>query len=174
MWPLSSLLLPSVPDSWGEVHARDRIIRYRRLGIGQPGSHTLVLLGDERSDDLWPELPSLLATDHRLIIPELASGEDAVSDRLNCMVEGLGVSAVGLVAGGRFALPALELALGVSDAVGRLVLVGPANDADEQGALSARTSAVAIPLLVLPRRFTAPEAHLHLRRFLEWHAAHPF
>ena len=168
---MSSLLTPSLDETWAQVHARDRVIQYRRLGAaGAP----VVLLGAHGRDDLWADLPALLSADHRVFIPTFDLTAGILTDGLGSLLEGLGLNRTCLIAGGPFALPALELAMCAGDAVNRLVLVGGANGLEEQGTLTTRSSALPMPLLVLPRRIGVSEALVLLRDFLERDAAHPF
>ena len=168
---MSSLLTPSIEETRAQVHARDRVIQYRRLGPA--GAPAVALLGAQGSDDLWADLPALLASDHRVFVPTLDLTAEILTDSLASLLEGLGITRTCLVAGGSFALPALELAMSAADLVTRLVLVGGANGLDEQGALTTRSSALPMPMLVLPRRIGVSNAHVLLRGFLE-RAAVPF
>jgi len=169
---LSSLLTPSADETSGHVYARDRIIRFRRFGPA--GAPAVALLGADASDDIWTDLAGLLAADHRVYVPALQPTPDVATEQLSGLLEGLGLSRTCLIAGGAFALPAMELAMGPRDAVSRLVLVGAGNGGDEQGKLSTRSSALPIPLLVLPRRIPVAEAHALLRSFMDSAAGHPF
>jgi len=168
---VSSLLTPSLDETSGQVHARDRVIRYRRLGPA--GAPAVALLDGDEGNDLWGDLAALLAVDHRVFVPALEVTSGATEDLCD-LLEGLGLSRICLIAGGNFALPALELAMGARELVSRLVLVGDANGLDEQATLSTRSSALPIPLLVLPRRIPASEAHVLLRSFMERDATQPF
>lgn len=169
---MSSLLTPSTDHTTGQVHARDRVIPFRRLGPS--GAPALAILAADGSDDVWADLAGLLAVDHRVYVPVLQATPDGATEQLSSLLEGLGLSRICVIAGGSFALAAMELAMGPGELVDRLVLVGSANGGDEQGALSTRSSALPIPLLVLPRRIPVSEAHVLLRSFMERDAAHPF
>ena len=169
---MSSLLTPSTEETRGEVHARDRVIQYRRLGPA--GTPATVLLGAADGHDLWSDLPSLLAVDRRVFVPMLRIDADVATESLASLLEGLGLARTCVIAGGPFAMAALELAMSGGDLVAQLVLVGEGNGFDEQGTLSTRSSALSIPLLVLPRRSALSDAHVRLRTFLEGDAGNPF
>jgi hypothetical protein len=137
-------------ESWAEVRAHGRVIRYRRSGLGP----TLLLLDPpDQSELLWPELLEALDTGFRLIVPEPPPTEADVACWLATFLEGLGVPEVSVLAGGCFCIPALELALSPGDQVARLVLVPAGSGAGEArgGTLDTVNRQVAVPLLVVRR-----------------------
>src|SRR5687768_13803388 len=93
-----------------EVRAHDRVVRYRREGTSGPP--VLLVVADSTSD-LWPEAP------------------DDAAQSLRCLLEGLGCAGVPMIAAGRYCNTALELALERNEAVGRVLLVPEATEADE-------------------------------------------
>jgi len=152
----TTLKTVSAPDTWGEVHAHERVVRYRHSGAGP----AVLLLGVtlSPSGDLWPELPALLQSRFRVVIPQLPESMEDVARSLECLLDGVGASGIGLIAGGPYALPAVELAMGRSDFVSRLVLVGDGNVSDSSPTESATTTALRVPLLVLSRRLSVSKA----------------
>ena len=146
---------PAGPQTWGEVHAHQRVMRYRHSGAGP----AVVLLGADaaafsRSGDLWPELPSLLQAHFRVVIPQLPADVADVAISLECLLDGVGATGIGVIAGGPYCYPAVELALSGRDYVSRLVLVGDGNTNEASPADSAVSNALQVPLMVLSRRLT--------------------
>lgn len=147
-----------------EVRAHDQVIRYHRSGTGP----VVLLLGvHDGASPLWPELLGALAGRFRLIAPVLTV-MDATAVLLADFLEGLGVSAVTLVASGSFCIPALELALRDVDQIARVVLVpdGQPTDSAWGGALTTRAREASMPLLVMRRGMPASDALTLLTEFL--------
>ena len=146
------------PQTWGEVHANQRVMRYRHSGAGP----AVMLLGADvagHSSDLWPELPGLLQAHFRVVIPQLPHNIDDVALSLQCLLDGVGASGIGLIAGGPYCYPATELALGPngSEYISRLILVGD-NNTGEHPTDFASSDALSVPLLVLSRRMSVAKA----------------
>jgi hypothetical protein len=155
---------PAVPATWGEVHAHERIMRYRHSGAGP----AVLLLGADvqgHSGDLWPELPALLQSHFRVVIPQLPSDIDEVARSLECLLDGVGATGIGLIAGGPYCQPAMDLATGGGEFVKRLVLVGLDNTAELKVPGAAANSA-AVPILVLSRRLSVAKAMARALPFL--------
>jgi hypothetical protein len=156
-------------ETWAEVHAHDRVTRYRRSGAGRA---VVVLLAAEAAP-LWPGLGRTLAPRCRVITPELPSPGTDVVDWLGEFLEGLGVSDVGLVAAGHLCVPAFELTFGDVDQIARLVLV-PDGDGDGPGGgptyvendVAHAAGSPALPLLVVGRAVPDEQALLVVERFL--------
>jgi hypothetical protein len=135
------------PDVWAEVCAHDRVMRYRRLGAGMP---ILLLFHQFGSAPMADELVRVLTTKFRLIVPELSSRSNP-TDWIAEFLEGLGTSAVTLIAAGPLCMPAIEIALRDADQIARIVLL-PDGDADESSrepALVATFGVSHIPALIV-------------------------
>ena len=144
------------PTNTAEVRAHDRVMRYERSGTGQP----LLVLGADQPGDVWPELTGLLAGHFRVLVPDIPRGESD-AEWLNCFFDGLGVTEVSILAGGRYADVALELALGDQELVGRVVLVTTAGEAPRVAGSGHRPR-----IHVLPREIPVEEAAERIRAFL--------
>jgi hypothetical protein len=124
--PVSNVLdLRTVNATWhlgpfAEVRVGDHVTRYVRRGNGP----SVVLLGmGVETNPIWVPLVESLTPGHRLFIPQPpAEGVHSFSC-LRGFIEGLGLSAIMLVAGGASAAPALELATADDFTVRKLVLV---------------------------------------------------
>ena len=151
--------------TWAEVRARDRVMRYRRSGVGRT---VLVLTSHDDPESLWPELLDALGTGYRLIVPEAPAGDSDVATWIADFLEGLGVSNVSLLAADRFCIPALEVALLEGDQVARIVLVPPGNGraGDGGAALVTGTRQARVPLLVVQRGQPAIETVPAITAFL--------
>jgi len=139
-------------------------MRYRHSGAGP----AVILLGADAgaaSGDLWPELPGLLQQHYRVVIPQLPATGD-VTENLECLLDGVGATGIGVIAGGPFIYPAMELAQSDSEYVSRLVLVAD-NNTGEHPTASAETAALGVPLLVLSRRLSVSRALALLVPFLK-------
>jgi len=137
---------PSV-NPWAEVFAHDRIIRYRRTGVGMP---VLLMLPEPTLAPLAAELTRILAASFRLIVPELPGPNNAM-EWVAEFLEGLGTSAVTLIASGALCMTAIELALRDADQVSRLVLLpeGEAADGPRDSSLVATFGAAEVPALII-------------------------
>jgi len=144
------------PGTWGEVHAHQQVVRYRHSGAG-PG---VVLLGagTQPQADLWPELPGLLQSSFRIVLPQLPTSLSHVAGTLECLLDGVGASRIGLVAGGAFAYPALQLIVSGGESVGFLILVGDVGTETTQPADSAVILSLPVPVLVLNRALSPARA----------------
>jgi hypothetical protein len=158
------------PEQLAEVHAHDRVMRYRRRGAGPP---VLVLAtlapAQGAAEPLWPELLDALAARHRLLVPELPAGAD-LGEWLADFLEGLGLGSVTLVAAGPFCGAALELALLAADQVARVLLVADSG-ANGSGGLQDGSlgglQAASVPLLVVRRDLPPAEALPLVARFVD-------
>ena len=132
-------------ESWAEVRAGDRVIRYARLGSGL----TILLLA-HNDTPLRDELLHALASNFRVLAPDLSSADTTSARCLATFLDGLGARSLGLVAAGELCVPALELALRDGDQIGRVVLVPEGTSADwvSEGALAAAPRNGSMPLLI--------------------------
>ena len=163
---------PSSAESWAEVRAHDRVMRYRRTGTGRP---VVVLHSSDDGGDLWPELLETLSGSYRLIIPEAPPADADVARWLADFLEGLGTSSVRIVASGRLAMAALELALLEAVAIPRLVLVvegPPAADAP-RGFVRSGFGRASVPMLILRRGHDATDGVTAIADFLRQEMASP-
>jgi hypothetical protein len=137
-------------ETWAEVRAHDRVMRYRRRGTGRA---IIALYSSYEPQSAWPELIDALGARFRLILPEPPDGDADIAEWLADFVEGLGTPNIGIVAADRFCIPTLELTLLGVDQVVRIVLVpnGHGGETGLRGALEATGQAV-IPLLVVRGR----------------------
>ena len=160
------------PESWAEVRAHDRVMRYRRMGAGRP---VLVLHSADEPESLWPELLDTLGAGYRLILPEPPPDDEDVAAWLAGFLEGLGTSSVRIVAAGRFCLPAIEIALLEAVGITRLVLVtgGPATADSRRGFLRSAIARGAVPLLTVRRGHPAGEGVAMVTDFLRQEIAVP-
>lgn len=159
---------PSSPlqplESWAEVRAGGRVMRYRRTGAGRT-----VLLLPYADGSSWPGLAAALATAFRVIVPEPpAPGIDPAS-WMATFIEGLGVPTVAVVAAGTWSLPVLELTLRDVDQVACVVLLvddaaGEPEAAD--GTLTSAGRAASVPLLVARRGQAEGDVAARIARFL--------
>jgi pimeloyl-ACP methyl ester carboxylesterase len=159
----SSSTYPAV--SLAEVRAHDQVMRYHRAGAGRP----LVLLRAAASDALWPELEEQLVARYRVLTPELPPDCADVAAWVKDFLEGVGLDRVVVVATDPCCLSALELALLGAQQIERLVLVpgGLAGETGLDGTLATTYQGVPVPLLVVRRGLSAPEALPLFQQFLE-------
>jgi pimeloyl-ACP methyl ester carboxylesterase len=140
-------------------------MRYRRSGNGRP----IVLLrrgGD--APDRWPELEELLAAHFRVIVPEVPVETAGLAEWVTDLIDGLGLTRVGLVAGGDLCPLARALGSADDDRIGQAVLFSSGSDsglqlADPHGCVGRAASAT---MLVLPGGLKAADAIGRATRFL--------
>ena len=139
---------PPQSDSWAEVRAHDRVVRYRRIGTGRP-----VLALYSPGDPLWPELLQTLGAGYRLIVPQPPGAGADITPWLAGFLEGLGLSSVRILAADSFSIPALELALLDTAGISRMVLLaeGPAAPDAPRGFLRSAVGRTSVPLLLVRR-----------------------
>jgi hypothetical protein len=123
---VSELLdLRTVNATWhagpcAEVRVGEHVTRYVRRGSGP----SVVLLGaDAEANPLWAPLLESVAASHRVVIPQLPPDGVDQSTWLREFIEGLGLSAVVLIAGPRVSEAALDLAAVDDFTVRKLVLL---------------------------------------------------
>ena len=124
--PVSNVIdLRTLNATWhlgpfAEVRVGDHVTRYVRRGSGP--SVVLLASGIE-TNPIWVTLVESLAPGHRLFIPQPPPEGVHSLPCLRGFVEGIGISACTLVAGGASAEPAFELATGDDFTVRKLVLI---------------------------------------------------
>ena len=150
------------PEFWAEVRAHDRVMRYRRTGVGRT---VLVLRSIDDTDPLFPELLEELSAGVRLIVPEPPAADVDVASWLADFLEGLGVSNVRILAVDRFCIPALDLAILQTGQITRLVLVP--DRAEHGGTLEKAAQHLTLPLLVVQRWRPASEVLPLITGFLD-------
>lgn len=131
-----------------EVIAHGHRIRYSRLGVGRP----VIVLGPERlQPPLGPAFLDALSSCFTIFRP--VPGDDAADlvGWLLCFLEGLGTSDNALVAAGRFAWVAREVASAAPHQVTRLVLVEPEELRPEMETRPPAAVDDSLPALVLGR-----------------------
>jgi len=124
--PVSELLdLRTVNATWhtgpcAEVRVGEHVTRYVRRGSGP----SVLLLGaDTEANPLWEPLLESIAATHRVIIPQLPPDAVDQSTWLRGFIEGLGLSAVALIAGSALCEAALDLAAVDDFTVRKLILL---------------------------------------------------
>jgi hypothetical protein len=155
----------SLADTWGEVRARDQVVRYRRVGAGPA---LLLLNAPEQSEAIWPEVVDLLSSGSRLIVPEAPAADAQVEAWLSALLDGLGMSNVTVVASDSFCIAALERALLEPDRIARVLLVcrGRGSEGAVGGALDSVPNLAKVPLLVVRRDRPASEILPLVAKFL--------
>jgi pimeloyl-ACP methyl ester carboxylesterase len=140
-------------------------MRYRRSGSGG----TIVLLSrDSVGPDAWPELEETLAAYFRVIVPELPAGTAGLAEWVVDLIDGLGLTRVGLVAAGDLCSAARALAAADDDRIGSAVLFSDGSDSglqlvDPHGWMGRASSA---SVLILPAALSAVDAVGRAARFL--------
>lgn len=137
---MSELLdLRTVNATWhvgpcAEVRVGEHVTRYIRRGSGP----SVVLLGaDADANPLWSPLLESVAATHRVVIPQVPLDGADRSTWLREFIEGLGLSAVAVIAGAALCEAALDLAALDDFTVRKLVLLP--DDASAVGYSGART-----------------------------------
>jgi hypothetical protein len=153
------------PESWAEVRARGRVMRYRRTGAGRT-----VLLLPSLGGPSWPGLDAALATGFRVIVPEPPAPGIDLATWTAAFLEGLGVPTVAVIAPHAWSLAVLELTLRDVDQVACVVLLvddaadEPAAAAD--GTLTSAGRAASVPLLVVRHDPADGDPVARIARFL--------
>lgn len=168
--PNTSVFEAARPESWAEVRAHDRVMRYRRVGTGRP-----VLVLHSPANPLWPELLEALGAGYRLVVPEPPAGDADPTAWVADFLEGLGASSVRIVAANGFCHAALELALLEAVGITRLVLVadGPAAPAAPRGFLRSAMGRTSAPILMVRRGESAEEGVAAITDFLRQEMSSP-
>ena len=114
-----------------EVRVGDHVTRYVRRGSGSP---VVVVGANADRNGVWAPLVDALAGSHRLVIPQLPPSEPDMASWLRSFIEGVGLSSVALIAGGRTQTEAISLAAGDDFTIRKLVLVGDSESIGANGA----------------------------------------
>ena len=149
------------PDAWAEVHACDRVVRYRRSGAGRA-----VLLLGPLGGEPWTGLGDALAARFRLIEPDVPASADL--GWLAGFLDGLGMRGLAVVAADPWCVPLLQLVADDADRFARIVLVPDGGcDTGEAHADALVAAGIAVPILVAPRELPAADALIDVARFLD-------
>ena len=153
------------PELRAEVCANDRIMHYRRSGAGLP---ILLMFAAPATTPLTDELTRVLATKFRLIVPEMPLGINP-TDWIAEFLEGIGLTAVTLIAAGPFCMAAIELALRDDDQVSRLALIpdGEADDSMHDEAVLTTFGPAQIPAIIVRPDLEARDSAAIIMRFVE-------
>lgn len=158
------------PDVWAEIRTREQVIRYRRVGAGQP----VLVLAEQQ--EICPTVVRALteAGAVRLIMPELPLEAVHVAGWAADFLEGIGATNVGLLATNSFAGPAIELAMLGAEQIARMVLVaeeagrfGRWCEGWQQAALERGGGRVRVPLLLVHKGLPLNEVGPLVRRFFD-------
>ncbi len=123
---VSDLLdLRTVNATWhlgpcAEVRVGEHVTRYVRRGSGPS---VLLLAADAESNPVWGPLVENLSGTHRLVVPQLPSKCVDATEWLRGFIEGIGLTAVLMIAAGMLNDPALELTTTDDFTVRKLVLL---------------------------------------------------
>ena len=115
----------SSTDHTAEVRAHNQVMRYTRAGTGP----LLLLLGEPAEP--WNAFRVRLAERFKVIVPSVPEDTTNVAHWLNSLLDGLGAAEVTIVAAGNQCDAALNLSLGATDAVRRVILLPDARHAAE-------------------------------------------
>ena len=161
--PLVSTAGDARAEVRAQVHAHDRVMRYRHSGAGT----SLLLLSAD--NDLWPGFAERLAEHYRVVVPELPDNPNEVAAELRCLLDGLGASQVPVIASGRYCDAALELALGRNEFVGRAVLIPEPVGAssDLPSGTYTRAPVITLPLCIVSRELPVAAALRRTIAFLQ-------
>jgi hypothetical protein len=157
-------------DAWAEIRTREQIIRYRRVGAGQP----VLVLAEQQ--EVCPTVIRALTDGGvvRLIIPELPTEAVHVAGWAADFLEGIGATSVGLLAMQSFAGAAIELAMLASEQIERVVLVaeepgrfGRWCEGWQHGALECAHRSARVPLLLVHKGLPTAEIGPLVRSFFK-------
>ena len=158
------------PDVWAEIRTREQVIRYRRVGVGQP----VLVLAEQQ--EICPNVVRALteAGAVRLILPELPTEAVHVAGWAADFLEGIGATTVGLLATPSFAGAAIELAMLGAVQIGRLVLVAEESgrygrwcEGWQRADLACADQGVRVPLLLVHKGLPMGEIGPLVRRFFD-------
>lgn len=157
---MSSLLDLCTADSTtrlgpcAEVRVGEHVTRYVRRGTGP----SVVVVGaDAQASPVWSPLVEQLVESHRVVVPQQPPEGADVGTWLRGFIEGIGLTAIVLIAGGAATAASLDLTASDDFTVRRLVLLpraGENGDTPDAGRVDGQT-AVDRMLWVLPDWTTA-------------------
>lgn len=155
-------------DVWAEIRTPEQVIRYRRVGAGQP----VLVLAEQQ--EICPKVVRALteAAVLRLIMPELPAEAVHVAGWVADFLEGIGATRVGLLATPSFAGAAIELAMLGTEQITRVVLVaeepgrfGRWCEGWQQAGLECGSGGARVPLLLVHKGLPVDEIGPLVRRF---------
>jgi hypothetical protein len=137
-----------------EVRVGEHVTRYVRRGTGP----SVVVVGaDAQASPVWSPLVEQLVESHRVVVPQQPPEGADVGTWLRGFIEGIGFTAIVLIAGGAATAASLDLTASDDFTVRRLVLLptaGENGDTPDAGRVDGQT-AVDRMLWVLPDWTTA-------------------
>jgi hypothetical protein len=137
-----------------EVRVGEHVTRYVRRGTGP----SVVVVGaDAQASPVWSPLVEQLVGTHRVVVPQQPPEGADVGTWLRGFIEGIGLTAIVLIAGGAATAASLDLTASDDFTVRRLVLLptaGENGDTPDAGRVDGQT-AVDRMLWVLPDWTTA-------------------
>ena len=128
---MSNLLDLCTPDSTtrlgpcAEVRVGEHVTRYVRRGTG---SSVVVVGADAQASPVWSPLVDQLVASHRVVVPQPPAPGADIGAWLRGFIEGIGLTAIVLIAGGAAATASLDLAASDDFTIRRLVLLPTAGD----------------------------------------------
>lgn len=138
-----------------EVRVGEHVTRYVRRGTGP----SVVVVGaDAQASPVWSPLVEQLVGSHRVVVPQQPPDGADVSTWLRSFIEGIGLTAIALIAGGAATAASLELTASDDFTVRRLVVLptgGENGNTPDNGGRVDGQSAVDRVLWVLPEWSTA-------------------
>ena len=137
-----------------EVRVGEHVTRYVRRGTGP----SVVVVGaDAQASPVWSPLVEQLVASHRVVVPQQPPEVADVGTWLRGFIEGIGLTAIVLIAGGAAAAASLDLTASDDFTVRRLVLLptaGENGNTPDAGRVDGQT-AVDRMLWVVPEWTTA-------------------
>jgi hypothetical protein len=137
-----------------EVRVGEHVTRYVRRGTGP----SVVVVGaDAQASPVWSPLVEHLVESHRVVVPQQPPEGADVGTWLRGFIEGIGLTAIVLIAGGAATAASVDLTASDDFTVRRLVLLPPAGengDTPDTGRVDGQT-AVDRMLSVAPEWSTA-------------------
>jgi hypothetical protein len=144
---VSNLLDLCTPDSTtrlgpcAEVRVGEHVTRYVRRGTGP----SVVVVGaDAQASPVWSPLVEQLVESHRVVVPQQPPDGADVGTWLRGFIEGIGLTAIVLIAGGAATAASVDLTASDDFTVRRLVLLPTAGESggtrDSAGGLDGQTA----------------------------------
>jgi hypothetical protein len=148
-----------------EVRVGEHVTRYVRRGTGP----SVVVVGaDAQASPVWSPLVEQLVGSHRVVVPQQPPEGADISVWLRGFIEGIGLTAIVLIAGGAATAASLDLTASDDFTVRRLVVLPTAGEnghtPDGAGRMDGQT-AVDRMLWVLPE-WSTPDALQRIESFI--------